>query len=528
MKKFKNLDFPKLREYYTKYPQGYSIYESLLDILNHINEVTDVVNLTLEKWGVIEIWVLEELQKYSINQLQTWISDGTLEEIINEVLLESKADKTELVALSTRVSQNEVNLTTLDTKVTKNEKRIDSLTLNVKDFGAIGNGTTDDTQAIKNAIAYAESLKNDETEERYAKGVTVFFPTGTYLLTDSLIIKKSGINLKGDSHSSTILYAPNCNFDVVIFDGSQKALYCSTINDIKIYTPHNTTSGTQLKMLKVINSINTNLELSAGFESLEINGCGKLYFNGININSTQRTHNLATGYLLKILGDYEVPSDIHFTDLQITPKYTNQAYSVLIRSADGVYFNNFHIHGGILVSPRGSNFENTLASLFFNNGYLDNSISYNLNFEGSATTAYRNIFLTQVYVRGGTSGIGFNTTSKISQFSMHGGKISEQKQHGILINNDKLEDSNIQGVIFYNNNTQRLSDGTDILVRGKGISILGTTHINDNQRVGYVINMGTASYNCLVDNVMAINAKTSAYVSTQSGSTNVVGRVIKP
>jgi hypothetical protein len=47
--------------------------------------------------------------------------------------------------------------------------------ISVKDFGALGDGTTDDTIAIQNAINYGTSV-----------GGVVFFPTGYYRITDTL------------------------------------------------------------------------------------------------------------------------------------------------------------------------------------------------------------------------------------------------------------------------------------------------------------------------------------------------------
>lgn len=46
------------------------------------------------------------------------------------------------------------------------------MTFNVRDFGAVGDGATDDTEAIQAAIDAAEA----------AGGGTVYFPAGDYLL----------------------------------------------------------------------------------------------------------------------------------------------------------------------------------------------------------------------------------------------------------------------------------------------------------------------------------------------------------
>jgi hypothetical protein len=65
-------------------------------------------------------------------------------------------------------------------------------TVNVKDYGATGNGTTDDTPYIQNAINAAT-----------ASGAGVFFPAGTYLHNSGLTF--SGLAVTGVGPSSILL-----------------------------------------------------------------------------------------------------------------------------------------------------------------------------------------------------------------------------------------------------------------------------------------------------------------------------------
>lgn len=60
-------------------------------------------------------------------------------------------------------------------------------TLSVLDFGATGNGSTDDTNAFKAAIAAAGNLN----------GADIIVPQGTYIISDTLLIDKSNIRLVG-------------------------------------------------------------------------------------------------------------------------------------------------------------------------------------------------------------------------------------------------------------------------------------------------------------------------------------------
>ena len=79
--------------------------------------------------------------------------------------------------------------------------------INVKDFGAVGDGKTDDTKAIQKAIE---------------AGSDIYFPEGKYLISDSLEIQSKKIN--GAGMESTIIYS---KADAPIFKVS------ASFNDIR-------------------------------------------------------------------------------------------------------------------------------------------------------------------------------------------------------------------------------------------------------------------------------------------------------
>lgn len=70
-----------LKEYHTKYPHGLSVMENLIEWVNLTNELIDHVNLSPDK--ILSI-------------METWKTDGTLAEIINEEIVSTKADKVKL------------------------------------------------------------------------------------------------------------------------------------------------------------------------------------------------------------------------------------------------------------------------------------------------------------------------------------------------------------------------------------------------------------------------------------------------
>jgi hypothetical protein len=62
--------------------------------------------------------------------------------------------------------------------------------INVKGYGAVGNGVVDDTAAIQEAIS---------------TGQHVYIPTGSYLITDALVIRQQGQMISGDGRNASLL-----------------------------------------------------------------------------------------------------------------------------------------------------------------------------------------------------------------------------------------------------------------------------------------------------------------------------------
>ena len=71
---------------------------------------------------------------------------------------------------------------------------------NVKDFGAVGDGSTDDTAAINRAIANLITVESTGKERR-----KLYFPGGTYYVTGNTIKVYPHISLIGDGPTSTFI-----------------------------------------------------------------------------------------------------------------------------------------------------------------------------------------------------------------------------------------------------------------------------------------------------------------------------------
>ncbi|MDJ1498091.1 RICIN domain-containing protein [Cytophagaceae bacterium DM2B3-1] len=82
---------------------------------------------------------------------------------------------------------------------------------NVKDFGAKGDGVTDDTQAIQAALdANRKGVNTDgDPDFFYPRPKTVYFPRGTYLVSKSLVWIGQTMMLMGQGKGQTIIKLKN-------------------------------------------------------------------------------------------------------------------------------------------------------------------------------------------------------------------------------------------------------------------------------------------------------------------------------
>ena len=72
-------------------------------------------------------------------------------------------------------------------------------TINVQEFGAKGNGHTDDTEAIRTAMKAAAITRSQPSPlgVYYQTGPTLVFPSGEYLVSDAIVIEALEVRGEG-------------------------------------------------------------------------------------------------------------------------------------------------------------------------------------------------------------------------------------------------------------------------------------------------------------------------------------------
>lgn len=114
---------------------------------------------------------------------------------------------------------------------------------NVKDFGAQGDQTTDDTAAIQAAINAASiSVSNSLSLGGAASGGIVYLPKGWYKITNTLNVTANGVELHGASRTASVIFADNGTFPTsspmvssTNDSGSVTTIFCSRLRSITLH-----------------------------------------------------------------------------------------------------------------------------------------------------------------------------------------------------------------------------------------------------------------------------------------------------
>ena len=205
----------------------YTIAQLVVKIANKVNELvnevwrfeTDVQEVLKTQNENIQYLLGEGLHLEVGNIFDEWVQDGTFDTLINQSALKK---------VNERIDETNAQLSEVDNNVELRR----TTSVNVKSFGAKGDGVTDDTNAIKLALESSN---------------VIYFPKGTYRVTETINLTKS-TKIFGDENvrnwgaeASTTLkkesdgYIFSCswgninNFENINFDGNGIYQPCSAI-----------------------------------------------------------------------------------------------------------------------------------------------------------------------------------------------------------------------------------------------------------------------------------------------------------
>lgn len=284
-------------------------------------------------------------------------------------------------------------------------------TISVKDFGATGDGVTDDTAEILAAVAYANSVGN----------VTITFPIGTYLVSAPIRVFADGVNLVGAGPQATIIKRTTNYGDTFQFfkDAAIGAYIIGCgISDMSIYSTIMPSSGAHILARYTDNFYVDNVILSEGFNGIQLSGCHKVKVSRvtarwstgnptgrrfIRVISTQDTY---TGVGQALNG-----SNVFINNCDLASLYTpgggnaGSDFGIEVTCIDGLTISNTYV-GGCATATMLMN--NSVASptvingIKISNSFLDAGQGADISMQGSTSANFGNVQIIGNSFAGGT------------------------------------------------------------------------------------------------------------------------------
>lgn len=262
--------------------------------------------------------------------------------------------------------------------------------INVRDYGALGDGTTDDTASINSAIAAAVSAKIN----------TVYFPrTATkYRVTSTIAITSDNVTLKGDNAA---IYRDFANGPTIKFSkASNDAIYDIAVAGFDFQRNTSTTQGAgDVAHVRIVNGIRvklTDLHSDNCVEGIQLDGGAYFNLERVQlIGQYSATADLArfgikASKITPGTGGTALPSYVRMNKVEIFGPLTDGfAYAVWVTAGENwniaqSYFGQAKFFD-VLIEQGSDNAQ--ILDILFDNCYIDSCVKDGVYIVGSGVAS---------------------------------------------------------------------------------------------------------------------------------------------
>lgn len=276
--------------------------------------------------------------------------------------------------------------------------------VSVRDYGAVGDGTTDDTNAIKNAL---EELFASTTQNNYVRR-TLFFPAGVYNVSDTIGIPPFA-KLVGEGKNSS----------VIMFDGEDTSVPVVTTVDGRYQQGGSISEDNRRPQHIEVNGMSFERNLESESPILEVASSTQCVFRNIGFSSVTTGIPTTPGGLgacvtvsnpaAAIVTNNIVFENCSFQQNAYGIEIDNDVFNIVF---NGCYFEN--LWEGVKIGPASSPRSINITNSYFNNIFKSAIHVYNIPGVNSLNSAY-NYFGSEI-----ANDNGANPTVEVIKFESNG------------------------------------------------------------------------------------------------------------
>jgi len=388
--------------------------------------------------------------------------------------------------------------------------------VSVKDFGAIGDGVTDDTVAIQAAV-----------DSFGSNGGTVFFPSGQYSISSTIAITKDNVWLQGDGTVYTTIINTSDTNTAIIWAAPNPAttfLFGGGIRDMRIMVSASLDSNAVgLDVVKTYHWRMHDMIIENHLICLRLNGAqiasitGSTMFTGQYFALKAKTGSCAV-YLQNYAAASAQTANVKFMDCTIAGQLATDGtrdpmaeFALLIDSCDTVFFDScLFQQAETLVKLKTSTSGYYIASLLFSNCFADGNLG------GTPAVASASYLFD---ISGSTSGV------TIADISWVGGAMSNSRVDGAVIDQSTAQNLQINPSVVSNIGRWAINAKNWNITLRIGASIRNTAQNAPTAADGGGIRVGTAqtSSSVVIESASISGLDYSASVNGSPGVSGSLG-----
>jgi hypothetical protein len=343
--------------------------------------------------------------------------------------------------------------------------------LNVKDYGAVGDGVTNDTTAIQNAINAAQSLGTG------GRGIDVYFPAGVYYINATLTVLQDNVRLIGAGRGSTVIYPNFASGDIIQFGNGTTARAQQGFLHMQIFAPAARTTGVGINIQYSADFLLEDFAMNNMVIGVQIgtaaNPSLKVHIRNGTINALLVTTGVGI-YVLNGLGGDTYIEDIVMSNAPASKpaagiRVTQSGHCSILRT------NVTSCLIGLDVNPGAAQ---DVSYMFIDHSLFDSCGTHGARFSPTAATGrIRNVMSVNCWYSGSSTNYGIEfggSSGTLNALSFIGCRILNNYNHGVYISYASARNISFTDCTISGNGTQTTNtyDGINIVANVSGLSVV--------------------------------------------------------